>query len=870
MKTIIINNAGPRGPQGPQGDVGPQGPSGSDANVPPLIISSSKQFTDITSPFTGSFTGSFAGDGSNLINVPASGVVGLNLSQISSGTATASISETTGFFVNTHITASGDISASGATITALTGSFNHIITDDETLEFRSKTSGTRIGQLKFNTVNGLEIQDPLGARAKVRAARGEFLSLEAGPVGMNSLGSITASNSISASSNITSNIVNVKTRVKAIGSSLEFAGDELSFVDAGSVSQLFKGTAAGAFEAYYAGNKKLETTATGVNITGNVTGSVFSGSFVGDGSGLINVTAPGTLSGSAQIATEISGAFGAPSASFSTRITANKDLITTNTNNISINNSNISNNASLITGITSSLSTTGRMVFVGANGTLTSEAGFEYNATTNQLSVDNLNVNHLTSSFITSSRIFTSGSNIFGDDTTDTQTLIGTTKISGSAQVTGSLNTSGIITGDGSGLTNIPASGIVGLNLSQIASGSATASISPDKGLIINTDTKITGSLTVSGSFNAFTLDSDNIVLGKGAGADMLAGATNNTIIGPNAGANLTTGDNNVFLGQNAGAGITDYHYNTAIGYYAMGSTSDASTYNVAVGYTALRYGSGVKGNIGIGYQALQGVGGMNGDYNIGIGYGAGDTIRDGLNNVFVGKHAGGSINDGDSNIGIGITAGNKITDGNDNICIGNLAGRNLVTGTGNIILGTSASLASDLNGMLVIGSGSLATISASLATGNILLQGDISSSATSTASFGTYVGDGSQLSGISTTPFPFSGSAVITGSLTVSGSVVDFMSASAINLDIEKIPLVNPMVEYFDVGAITGSGTTITLPNSLTYVSSSVYEYLEVFVNGLRLRYNRDFVPMSNTSIKYNITIVSGSEVTYKSLKRP
>ena len=383
-------------------------------------------------------------------------------------------------------------------------------------------------------------------------------------------------------------------------------------------------------------------------------------------------------------------------------------------------------------------------------------------------------------------------------------------------------------------------------------------------------DAQITGSLTISGSFNAFTLDSDNIVLGKGAGADMLAGANNNTIIGPNAGANLTTGDNNVFLGQNAGAGITNYHYNTAIGYYAMGSTSDASTYNVAVGYTALRYGSGVKGNIGIGYQALQGVGGMNGDYNIGIGYGAGDTIRDGLNNVFVGKHAGGSINDGDSNIGIGITAGNKITDGNDNICIGNLAGRNLVTGTGNIILGTSASLASDLNGMLVIGSGSLATISASLATGNILLQGDISSSATSTASFGTYVGDGSQLSGISTTPFPFSGSAVITGSLTVSGSVVDFMSASAINLDIEKIPLVNPMVEYFDVGAITGSGTTITLPNSLTYVSSSVYEYLEVFVNGLRLRYNRDFVPMSNTSIKYNITIVSGSEVTYKSLKRP
>ena len=67
-------------------------------------------------------------------------------------------------------------------------------------------------------------------------------------------------------------------------------------------------------------------------------------------------------------------------------------------------------------------------------------------------------------------------------------------------------------------MTSIPASGITGLNLSRIASGSATASISPNHGLVINTDTRITGathitgSLTISGSFNAFTLDSDDIV----------------------------------------------------------------------------------------------------------------------------------------------------------------------------------------------------------------------------------------------------------------------------------------------------------------------------------------------------------------------
>lgn len=53
----------------------------------------------------------------------------------------------------------------------------------------------------------------------------------------------------------------------------------------------------------------------------------------------------------------------------------------------------------------------------------------------------------------------------------------------------------------------------------------------------------------------------------------------------------------------------------------------------------------------------------------------------------------------------------------------------------------------------------------------NITASGNISSSATSTASFGHYIGDGSQLSNISTDLFPFTGDAVITGSLLISSS---------------------------------------------------------------------------------------------------
>jgi hypothetical protein len=61
------------------------------------------------------FTGSFIGDGSGLTGIQASGVTGLNLSQISSGNATASIS-TTGFTVNKNTQIQGNLSVTGAII----------------------------------------------------------------------------------------------------------------------------------------------------------------------------------------------------------------------------------------------------------------------------------------------------------------------------------------------------------------------------------------------------------------------------------------------------------------------------------------------------------------------------------------------------------------------------------------------------------------------------------------------------------------------------------------------------------------------------------------------------------------------------------
>jgi hypothetical protein len=80
------------------------------ASLSSSISSLSSSFTIFsgsynTGSFTGSFSGSFSGSGANLFNIPASGIVGLNLSQISSGSVSASISPNSGLQINTNVTA---------------------------------------------------------------------------------------------------------------------------------------------------------------------------------------------------------------------------------------------------------------------------------------------------------------------------------------------------------------------------------------------------------------------------------------------------------------------------------------------------------------------------------------------------------------------------------------------------------------------------------------------------------------------------------------------------------------------------------------------------------------------------------------------
>ena len=86
-------------------------------------------------------------------------------------------------------------------------------------------------------------------------------------------------------------------------------------------------------------------------------------------------------------------------------------------------------------------------------------------------------------------------------------------------------------------------------------------------------DAQITGSLVISGSFNAFTVDVDDVVIGDGAGASMQAYSVGyNVLIGKNAGSLIATyGVQNVCIGREAGTG--DANKTIAISIFIPGVT---------------------------------------------------------------------------------------------------------------------------------------------------------------------------------------------------------------------------------------------------------------------------------------------------------
>jgi len=253
-------------------------------------------------------------------------------------------------------------------------------------------------------------------------------------------------------------------------------------------------------------------------------------------------------------------------------------------------------------------------------------------------------------------------------------------------------------------------------------------------------DAQITGSLVISGSFASFRVDTDNVILGTGAAANIVNGAEDNVIIGTQAaglgtittaadknviigyqaGYDLTSGTNNVLLGHMAGANVANADSNIFIG-EAAGFVNSTTNSNICIGQNSGQQ-SLAAGTIFIGDSAGKGISGATADYSIFIGYQSGYSSHDADWNIGIGYRSLYTLDDGDNNISIGRDAAYSLTDGSYNIVMGHLAGYNITTGTGNIIIGSGSLGDAEMADQLRIGSGnSLTTISGSLATGDII-----------------------------------------------------------------------------------------------------------------------------------------------------
>src|SRR6056300_286529 len=475
----------------------------------------------------------FQGDGSGLFNIPAAQLSG-DSPRIASGSATASISPNLGFEVNVPATFDSSISAS-TTIFAK----DVVVVDDITADrfIGSEVSGAFSG-------SGRDLFDiPRSALTEDALVTNNIRS-----------GSITAS-VIVVPPESGSNIFRVEdstgtTKSEFSGSvfvsesitSKFFIGDgsQLTNVQAEESPVIASGSATASVES---GDRFIVTAQeSGSQFTGsvNITGSLivsddleinditasnidaviitadefsgsFSGSFAGDGSQLNNIPftslsgdAPRIGSGSVTASTDPDRGFVVESLDSGSLFTGSLFV----SGNVQINDGIFKGDGAGLFNIPQSAlaEDSPRIASGSVTASVSTNFGFVVNTSGSiqgDLTIDNdlyvsgtINARELNVTFIDSVVITSSGSNTFGNNLDNRQ------EFTGSVFVTNSLDVDGVITGDGSGLFNIPQSALTE-EAFRIASGSVSASVTPDRGFFVESSdsgSEFTGSVRISGS----------------------------------------------------------------------------------------------------------------------------------------------------------------------------------------------------------------------------------------------------------------------------------------------------------------------------------------------------------------------------------
>ena len=170
----------------------------------------------------------------------------------------------------------------------------------------------------------------------------------------------------------------------------------------------------------------------------------------------------------------------------------------------------------------------------------------------------------------------------------------------------------------------------------------------------------ISGSASSTGSFGVLNLAQYNA--GKGA-------TTGNTYFGNGPGNSATSATYNTFIGDRAGEDNTTADHNTYIGSAAGGNAQTAHD------------------NVAIGSQAFIGVGNDDSNYNVAIGRESLQSSGPGSNNISIGYRASYTLSTSDT-IMIGYKAGYYITTGAKTTIVGTEAGEFATTADNSTFIG--------------------------------------------------------------------------------------------------------------------------------------------------------------------------------------
>lgn len=345
--------------------------------------------------------------------------------------------------------------------------------------------------------------------------------------------------------------------------------------------------------------------------------------------------------------------------------------------------------------------------------------------------------------------------------TTSNNTAFGYQALTASTGTRNSAFGSGSITGAGFSERN---SAFGYLSLAGLTTGTDNCAFGDSA--LATLGTGMNNSVFGSGAGTAITTGSHNVLVGKDAGLLMttqsqnvgvgyrslvnaVGGLTpNNTALGYNSGANLTTGTQCTYIGSLAGglSGVSTASNNTGLGFQSLGQVTTGAD-NTAGGSLALYTCTTGANNTAFGSNALSALSTNNRCTAIGtnalllctasdttaVGYNAGAAITTGITNSLFGSFAGDAISTGDRNTGLGYSTLGLMTTNSDctavgysalslatggtNTAVGASAGNSVSTGTGNSLVGYNVATALTTGANNVVAGN--ATTGATLGTGS-------------------------------------------------------------------------------------------------------------------------------------------------------